>query len=88
MVPEKERKWDREREILKDKLAAQAAMKEKEKQLHKAFEDEKWRMEESLQRLQSNMDQLKEEKDGLQQEKDKLRSMAETKIERRKEELR
>ena len=67
MVPEKERKWDREREILKDKLAAQATMKEKEKQLCKTVEDEKRRIEEGLRRLQSNMDQLKEEKNvGLE----------------------
>ena len=88
MVPEKERKWDREREILKDKLAAQATMKEKEKQLCKTVEDEKRRIEEGLRRLQSNMDWLQKEKDVLQEEKDKLQRMVKTEIKRLKEELR
>ena len=87
-VPKNEREWKKEIEALKEVFVVQVALREKEKDLWKTTEEEKWRIKESLRKIQTNNDQLKEEKENLLQEKDKLRTMAETEIEWRKEEIR
>ena len=66
MAQEKEKEWEKEREILKEEQAAQVALREKGRQLRKVVEDEKWKMEE---RFKRNMERLKEEKEALQQER-------------------
>ena len=87
-VPKNEREWKKEIEALKEVFVVQVALREKEKDLWKTTEEEKWRIKESLRKIQTNNDQLKEEKENLLQEKGKLRTMAETEIEWRKEEIR
>ena len=66
----------------------------KKRDLKKAAEEEQRKTAENLRREEENLqkghqayDRLKEEKEKVLQEKDKLRRMAETKIERLKEEL-
>ena len=71
-VPKNEREWKKEIEALKEVFVVQVALREKEKDLWKTTEEEKWRIKESLRKIQTNNDQLKEEKENLLQEKDKL----------------
>ena len=78
----------KEIKTLREELAVQEALREKEKEQRRLVEDERRRIEEGLRRSQANNDRLKEERDKLQQEKDRLRRHAETEIERLKEELR
>ena len=73
---------------LREELAAQEALREKEKEQRRLAEDDRRRIEEGLRKSHANNDRLKEERDKLQQEKDRLRRHAETEIERLKEELR
>ena len=87
-TPDKAQEWEKEFEVLKDELVAQATLKEKEKYLRKTTEEEKRRTKESLRKIQANNDRLKEERENLLQEKDKLQRMAETETERLKEEIR
>ena len=86
-TPEKGREWEKEIDALKDKLAEQATLKEKENQLRREVEEQNQRTEDGLRLLQSNMDRLKEEKETLQQDRDKLWRMVETEIEQLMEEL-
>ena len=79
---------------LKEELAAQEALRTRERTLKKANEEEQRKIVENLRRAEENLrkghqayDRLKEEKEKVLQEKDKLRRMAETDIERLKEEL-
>ena len=81
--------------VLKEDLAAQEALRARERELKMAAEEEQRktadnlrRAEESLRKGHQAYDRLKEEKEKVLQEKDKLRRMAETEIERLKEELR
>ena len=73
---------------LREELAAQDALREKEREQRKLAENERRRMEEGLRKSHANNDRLKEERDKLHQEKDRLCWHAETEIERLKEELR
>ena len=70
---------------LREELAAQEALREKEREQRRLVEDERRRMEEGLRKSHANNDRLKEERDKLQQEKDRLRRNAETEIECLKE---
>ena len=51
---------------LREELAAQEALREKEREQRKLTEDERRRMEEVLQKIHANNDRLKEEKHQLQ----------------------
>ena len=59
---------------LREELAAQEALREKEWEQRKLAEDERRRMEEGLRKVHANNDRLKKERDKLQQEKDKNRT--------------
>ena len=65
---------------LREELAAQEALREKEREQRKLAEDERRRMEEGLRKSHANNDRLKEEREKLLQDKDKLRRQAETEI--------
>ena len=80
---------------LREDLAAQEALRARERELKKAAEEEQRRTADSLRRTEESLrrghqayDRLKEEKDKLLQEKEKLRRMEEVEIEHLKEELR
>ena len=66
---------------LKEELAAQEALRGREREQKKATEDENMRIEEALWKSPTNNDRLKEECDKLLQEKDKLWRSAEVEIE-------
>ena len=51
---------------LREELAAQEALREKEREQQKLAEDERRRMEEVLRKSHANNDRLKEERDKLQ----------------------
>ena len=65
---------------LREELAFQKALREKEREQMKLAEEEQRRIKEMLRKSHANNDRLKEEKD-------KLRRQAETEIKRMKEEL-
>ena len=68
------------RQVLRDELAAQEALRGDEREQKKLAEEERWEVEETLRKSQANNDQLKEEREKLLQDKDKLRRQAETEI--------
>ena len=57
---------------LREELAAQETLREKEWEHKKLAEEEQWRVEENLRKSHANNDRLKEEREKLLQEKDKL----------------
>ena len=69
---------------VREELAAQEALREKEREQRKLAKEERRRIEESLLKSHANNDRLKEEREKLQQEKDKLHRQAEIEIERLK----
>ena len=69
-------------------LAAQEALRAREREQKKSTEEEKQKIEENLRKSHQVNDWLKQEKKKLLQEKDKLRQMAEGEIEFLKEEPR
>ena len=80
---------------LKEELAAQEALRSRERDLNKAAKEELKKTAKNLCRVEENLrkghqayDRLKDEKEKVLQEEDKLRRMAEIEIERLKEELR
>jgi hypothetical protein len=94
-VPERNAAQAQELADLRDELAAQEALRNRERELKTAAEAElkktaeKLRQaEESLRKGHQAYDRLKEEKEKMLHEKDKLRRTAETEVERLKEELR
>ena len=78
---------EQEIESSKEDISAQAVVIEKEKQLQQVAEEEKPKMDEGLRWVQGSPGQLKDKKEPIHQEKEKLKRMAETKIERLKEEV-
>ena len=72
---------------LKDELAAEDALREKEREQKKTVKEERRRIEENLRKSHAKNDRLKEERKKLLQDKDKLRRMAKAEIARLKEEL-
>ena len=94
-VPDTNKAHTQELAILKEDLAAQEALRAKERELKKVAEEEQRKTtdnlrqaEECLRKGHEAYDWLKEEKEKLLQEKDKLRRSAEVEIEWLKEELR
>jgi chromosome segregation ATPase len=94
-VPARDAAQAQELAELRDELAAQEALRSRERELKTAAEAELKKTAENLRRAEESLrkghqayDRLKEEKDKVLQEKDKLRKTAETEIERLKEELR
>ena len=94
-VPERDAAQAQKLEELRDELAAQEALRSRERELKTAAEAELKKTAENLRRAEESLrkghqayDRLREEKEKVLQEKDKLRKAAETEIERLKEELR
>ena len=75
-----EKDAEREKEIstLREELAAQEALWERERAQKQTSEEEKRRLEENLRKSHANNNRLKEEREKLLQEKVKLQRMAET----------
>ena len=72
--------YTQELRALKQELAAQEALRGKDKEQKKLAEEERRRVQENLRKSQANNDRLKEEREKLLQDKDKLRRQAETEI--------
>ena len=94
-VPERNAAQAQELADLKDELAAQEALRSRERELKTAAEAELKKTAENLRRAEESLrkghqayDRLKEEKEKMLQEKERLRRNAETEVERLKEELR
>ena len=94
VVPNINKAQAQELAILKEDLAAQEALRARERDLKKAAEEEQRettrslrRAEESLRKGHQACDRIEEEKENLLQEQDKLQKSAEVEINRLKEEL-